>query len=317
MTYVWELAINAPRRGIEPASIMYKFDDEFSPYIELSFTDINEPGIPQIVHINPYQRYYSVFKTLLNPNLSLNPEEFRRMLLDIGFIRRALADEVFRTLIFPNVTFDEKEYRDLLANDEFIRSHVISELRQNYLEDERYGQKYLHDEKISRLRHRDLKADSPEIVDAIFDITVHHLIDIDVYMGMNMREYYINFIIQDMHHGYFGSHVQNKIAIFTRDEQVVIANNLVGLYTMSEEIFLLKESVRRIFKGSYIFSNAEERDEVVFYLRTEKTPVKEEKMELLQYLFLPFKCACDIYWDQIFGIIDVPEMMVTGEMMQY
>jgi len=317
MNYIWELAIQAKRIGSDPDNIVFIFDDDFSAYMELSFQDMNETGIPFTVAINPYYRYYEVFKELLNPDLSLDDNEFREMLLDLDFIRNNLPEEVFKSLFYPNVPKDEREYKELLANDEFMRSHVIEELREKYLADERHGQRYLRDEKINKLRYRDLKSDSPMIIGTAFDIIAHHLVDIDVHMGMNKREYYINFIINDMHQGYFGSNVKKHISVFTRDEQVIIANNLIALYTIGEEIHLLRDSVSRIFKGSYIFSNAEERDEVVFFLRTAKTDEKEEKMALLQYLFLPFKCDCEIYWEKIFGILDVPELMIMGNMMQY
>jgi len=33
MTYIWELAIQAKGRGIDSDTIVYKFDDDFSPYM--------------------------------------------------------------------------------------------------------------------------------------------------------------------------------------------------------------------------------------------------------------------------------------------
>ena len=231
MNYIWELVIRAGNNGIDTDLIEYRCGQPFSAYMELSFNEINERGIPldEPVEVNPFYRYYKIFKKLLDPNLNENQE----------------------------------------------------------------------------------------VVDAVLDISLHHLSDIDVLMGMNKREYYINFVIEDMKNGCLGSHIQKNIKVFTRDEQVIIADSLLALYSTGEEVNLLKESVKRIFKGAYIFSNAEERDEVVFFLRTKKTEEKEEKMALLQYLFLPFKCTCEIYWERIFGIIDVPELMVMGAMVQY
>ena len=315
MHYTWKLAIKALQNGMNPHTIRYKFDDDFSPYIEVNFTDLNEQGIPQEVYINPYYRYYSIFKELLNPDLTLGDDEFKRLLLNVDYIKNNLPDEVFKSLFFPDVPDDP--YRQLLRDDERMRKMVLDQIKEKYLDDEKYGQKYLHDTRLDILRHRDLKTDSPVIVENVLDLTVHHLIDIDVLMGMNRREYHINFVINDMHRGYFGSYVKKGIGIFSRGEQVIIANCLLSLYATAEEVHVLKESVRRIFIGSCIFSNAEERDEIVFWLRTKETPLKVEKMEVLQHLFLPFKCTCEIYWENIFGVIDVPEMMITGEISLY
>jgi len=229
MKYIWELAIRAQNSDIDPDTIHFQYAEPFSPYMELAFPCLNENGIPLAVEINPYYRYYEVFKNLLEPNLNENPE----------------------------------------------------------------------------------------IIAAMFDLAAHHLIDIDVLMGMNRREYYINFVLKDMKQGYYGTHVQKYIEVFTKEEQVIIANSLLVLYATGEEVNLLKESVKKIFKGAYIFSNAEEKDEVVFFLRTKQTKEKEEKMALLEHLFLPFKYACEIYWERMFGILEVPELMEIGEMVLY
>jgi len=280
MNYIWELAIRAKKGDIDLDSITYRFDEDFSPYMELSFADINESGIPTIVDINPYYRYYEVFKNLLSPDLLLSDEEFNK----------------------------------LLDDEEFLLSHFDEDELERIRDDN--GQ-LPDNEKIRNLRHRDMKSDYPEIVDTILDITVHHLAQIDVHMGMNKREYHVNFLINDMERGYYGSHIQKNMSIFVRDELVIIANNLLNLYASGEEIHLLKDSVRRIFKGAYVFSNTEERYEIVFFLKTKKTPEKENKMALLEYLFLPFRFTREIYWERIFGVIGTPELMVVGEIMQY
>ena len=229
MNYIWDHAIKALQQGIDQDNIFYKYGQPFSPYMELSFTDMNETKPHLEVEINPYYRYYSIFKELLEPNL------------------------------------DENE----------------------------------------------------ETVEAMLDTTIHHLKDIDVLMGMCRREYYIRFVIKDMHNGYFGSYIQKNIEALTQEEQKIVANNLLSLFETGECIYLLKETIRRIFKSAYVFSNAEEKDEIVFFLRTNETDEKWAKIEVIKYLFLPFKCNILIYWEHIFGLIGVPEMMKMGETMNY
>ena len=229
MNYIWELAIKAIRQGKDPNDIFYKYGRPFSPYMELSFVDMNETKVLPEVEINPYYRYYSVFKELFEPNVN----------------------------------------------------------------------------------------EPAEVIEVLHDITIHHLKNIDVLMGMSRREYYIRFIIKDMQSGYFGSYVQENIDVLTKDEQKIVANNLLDLYETAECIHLLKETVRRIFTRAYIFSNAEEKDEIVFFLRTNETAEKWIKIEVIKHLFLPFKCDILVYWEHIFGVIGVPEMMKIGETMNY
>jgi len=280
MNYIWEFVIRAKRNGIDLDTITYKFDDDVSPYMELSFANINETSILSTVNVNPFYRYYEIFKNLLSSDLLLDEEEFKRLLNDEEFVRSHFDDDELERLRDENGQLPDTE-------------------------------------KIRSLRHRDIKSDHPEIVNTVLDITVHHLAKIDIHMGMNKREYHINFLINDMKHGYLGSYVQKNMSIFTHDELVIVANNILNLYATGEEIHLLKDSVRRIFKGAYVFSNTEEYFEIVFFLRTVRTEAKEEKMALLRYLFLPFKYSYETYWEKMFGVIESPELMIMGDIVQY
>ncbi len=229
MNYIWELAIKAIENNIDPDTIFYKYGRPFSGYMELSFFEMNETKVLQDVEINPFYRYYSIFKELFEPNVNENED----------------------------------------------------------------------------------------IVNVIHDLSIHHLKDIDVMAGMNKREYYINFVINDMKNGYFGEYIKQKIDLFTYIEQKVIANNILTLHSTGECIHLLRDCVSRIFTKAYIFSNAVEKDEIVFFLRTEETPQKSEQIEVLKHLFLPFKCTVEVYWENIFGVFGVYEMMKIGRIMNY
>ncbi len=131
MNYIWELAINAIQKGIEEDSIFYTIGRPFSGYMELSMDCINETEIPQQVEINPYYRYFDIFKRLFEPNLNENQE----------------------------------------------------------------------------------------IIEVCHDLAIHHLKDIDVLMGMNKREYYIQFMIRDLENGYFGKYIKEKINVFSAKEK--------------------------------------------------------------------------------------------------
>ena len=229
MNYIWEVMIRAKEKGIDEADVFFKYGKPFSGYMELSFEDMNETDILHEIEINPFYRYYSIFKELFEPNVNENEE----------------------------------------------------------------------------------------LVEAIHDLIIHHLKDIDVLMGMNKRDYYINFVIEDMKNGYFGDYIQEKIDIFTNGEKKIIANSILNLYKTNECMHLLKDTVSRIFRNAYIFSNISERDEIILFLRTKETKEKQEQIEVLKYLFLPFKCNVEVYWEQIFGILGVNEFMRNDEIMNY
>jgi len=276
MNYIWDHAIKALQQGVDQDDIFYRYGQPFSPYMELSFIDINETK-PQIeVEINPYYRYYSIFKELFEPNFIVSEQ---------GSIGEGI-----------NGGGGDNANDNRLGDNESI-SDVGGINGYRGIAGDNHGDK--------------------TTVEVIHDIAIHHLKDIDVLMGMCRREYYIRFIIKDMHNGHFGIFIQENVSALTNEEQKIVANNILSLFETGECIHLLKATIRRIFTNAYVFSNAEEKDEIVFFLRTDETENKRAKIEVIKYLFLPFKCNILIYWQHIFGLIGVPEMMKMGETMNY
>lgn len=159
--------------------------------------------------------------------------------------------------------------------------------------------------------------ENKEIIEVIHDLSIHHLKDIDLFMGMSKKEYYINFIIEDMNNGIFGEYIKEKLSFFSIYELRIVANNLLNLFVTGEGVYLLKDTIKKIFTNTYIFSNAAERDEVIFFLRTKETKEKAEKISVIKYLFLPFKYTVLIYWEYIFGIIGIDELMKNDEILNY
>ena len=84
--------------------------------------------------------------------------------------------------------------------------------------------------------------ENPELIQVIFDLGIHHLIDIDVLMGMGRKEYYIAFLLCDIQVGHFGEEIQKSLNIFSIEEQKIIMNHLLKLYDTGEIIYLLKET---------------------------------------------------------------------------
>ncbi|WP_046228590.1 hypothetical protein [Paenibacillus algorifonticola] len=152
---------------------------------------------------------------------------------------------------------------------------------------------------------------------ALFDIMMHFLADVDLSQGMNLREYYIRFILRDIEDGLFGDEVKHGLTLFTRNEREVIAANLLRLYETGEAVYLLKDTMRKLFKRSTIYVNCEEKDELVFYVGQKRTEAVEARIELVRRLFLPVRFVTEIYWEYHFGLLDVEETMQIDRIALY
>lgn len=221
MNYIWDLLIKAEQSGLAKKDIHFVPAKVYSPYMELSNEAINTRVIEQKVEINPYYRFYDIFRDLFDVN-----------------------------------------------NNEDI-----------------------------------------ELRDTLFDIIIHFLADIDLIQGMNKREYYIKFVLMDIEMGIFGNSVREKIRLFNREEREVIARNILRLYETGEAVYLLRDTMRKIFKSSTIYANCEEKDELLIYIGQEENETTRAKLELIKEIFLPVRFHTEIYWKNHFGIIGVEETM--------
>lgn len=229
MNYIWELYIKARQTGVATDDICFKYGKPFSPYMELSFENINENNVLTEVEINPFYRLFDIFKKLFDPN---------------------------------------------------------------FIEDE-------------------------TVIEILHDVVVHHISDIDIFMGLNKKDYYIQFIIEDMKKGLFGKYIKDNVKTFNKEELRIISNNILNLYMTGENVYLLKETIKQIFKNVYIFTNSTEKDEVIFFMRTKKTSENLEKLEIIKYIFLPFKYDVDVYWEEFFGVIGVDSLMKIDTFLIY
>ncbi|RNB52780.1 iron-dependent peroxidase [Brevibacillus gelatini] len=156
-----------------------------------------------------------------------------------------------------------------------------------------------------------------ELRQVLFDIVTHLLAEIDLTQGMNKREYYIRFVLRDLEAGLFGSQAAENIKLFTRDEQEIIAGNLLRLYETGEAVYLLRDTMRKIFPHSTIYANCEEKDELLLYVGQAETDAARARLALILDIFLPVRFQTEIYWRNHFGILDVEETMQIDHIALY
>jgi len=229
MNYIWDLVIKAGQSGIHKKNIEFSVAESYSPYMELSCEVLNIRKIEHEVEVNPYYRYYEIFKDMFNINNN-----------------------------------EDREFRDKL-----------------------------------------------------FDTTMHFLSDIDVLQGMNKKEYYIRFILKDINSGLLGNSAKEKINLFNEEEKAMLAGNILKLYITGQALYLLKDTLRHIFKGSIIYANYETLDELLFFINYRRNAVNESKLELIKEIFLPVKFRTEVYWKDHFGIIGVEETMKVDSIAMY
>lgn len=84
MNYIWDVFLKADEQNIPREKISFVPAKIYSPYMEISFGNLNTKSLPDdnIIEVNPYYRFYHIFKELLNINFE-ESIELREVLFDI------------------------------------------------------------------------------------------------------------------------------------------------------------------------------------------------------------------------------------------
>ncbi|WP_077611738.1 hypothetical protein [Clostridium sp. Marseille-P2415] len=76
MNYLWELMLQLKKQEVPEKSIRFQMPHEFSTYMELSSPYLNQKEVEEgaAVEINPYYRFYNIFKDFFQPDLKEFPK---------------------------------------------------------------------------------------------------------------------------------------------------------------------------------------------------------------------------------------------------
>lgn len=83
MNYIWEIVLSAKKNGIEEEQLQYQQAREYSPYMEVSFYDLNIASVDHNrIEVNPFYRFHDIFDRLLNLN-NTDYEKTKDIFLDV------------------------------------------------------------------------------------------------------------------------------------------------------------------------------------------------------------------------------------------
>ena len=152
------------------------------------------------------------------------------------------------------------------------------------------------------------------MVKKVFSNLIFHLLgEVDLYIGQCKKDIIIKEIVRDIESGTLGALSAKEFQLFKRYEKVKIGEVFYGMNNSLDMIEAFKNVIKLLYKDSIIYDNQYSSTNIVLYLNYKENENKE-KIEFLKRLFLPLGIGVDIFWELHFGVIDVPETCVIGEM---
>ncbi|WP_099190450.1 hypothetical protein [Tepidibacter mesophilus] len=144
MNYIWDILVRADQQNIKKENITFKCAKTYSPYMEVAFEDLNKSEIDEslIVEINPYYRFFPIFKDIFDINFE-ESIELREVLFDILIhflgnvdLKQGLSkEEYYKKYIIKDILeniFSQKIKKSIQIFNDKEREIVISSLIKLY-----------------------------------------------------------------------------------------------------------------------------------------------------------------------------------------
>lgn len=111
MNYLWEVFLKAEKQGIDEKNFRFVMAKEYSAYMEVSEPFLNQQDVVEgmVIEINPYFRFYDIFKNLYHPEMC-----------EYISLRESITNLIFHQLAKNDVLFGmtrEEYYKKLLYQD--------------------------------------------------------------------------------------------------------------------------------------------------------------------------------------------------------
>ena len=169
---------------------------------------------------------------------------------------------------------------------------------------------------VNELLNPDLTGQK-ELRAELFNMVFHILANLDLQEGLNKRVLTGRLIIKSIEQGRYGGEIRELFTILNKWEKVIVADGIQDKYNYLREIEVFKKVFKSIYSDSLIYDFPGKEEELVLFINEKKTPKNQKKEKLLEKLFLPVGLRCRKTWEHHFGIMDVDETMVLGELVIY
>jgi len=152
-----------------------------------------------------------------------------------------------------------------------------------------------------------------KIRDSIFNILIHFLGELDLYLGQNKKDIIIKEMVKNIEKGAFGENIKSNFKVFKEYEKVVIADGLYCMYNYLNMLEAFKKVFKTIFSDSIIYDRLTSETNIVIYLNYKQTKENILKVNFIKEMFLPLGLEIDLFWEKHFGVIGVDITMRIGE----
>ena len=150
----------------------------------------------------------------------------------------------------------------------------------------------------------------------IENILFQYLARLDSIRGKHLISLQEDGIEKEIKDGRYGSFVKQVFAKLNDFERNAVKSYLFQHYKRSGKISFYREVVQAFFPGSVLYIHSFDK-KLLLYIPHNREKDKEEKLRMLEFLFLDAGQVTDVYWNEHFGILGRDWSMQLDKLVLY
>ena len=150
----------------------------------------------------------------------------------------------------------------------------------------------------------------------IENVLFQYLARLDTVRGKHLVSVQEDRIEKEIQNGRYGSFVKRIFGELTDYERNIIKTFLLRQHRSQGRYCFYREVVQSVFPGSIVYIHSSDK-KLLLYIPQNRGKNKEEKLEMLKFLFLETGQATDIYWNRHFGILGRDWSMQLNKVVLY
>lgn len=143
----------------------------------------------------------------------------------------------------------------------------------------------------------------------LFDITMHFLVNVDIYSGFTRQDLYLLKIKESLLKGHYGKEIANTFEQLKKEEKEIVLLFLIKELKLGSSLRLLRELLTQIYPTMMLYQVKTKEYCVLLYLGIKEEEWEKKRLQLFLDLFVPILYQVRVFWEHHFGVIDIEETM--------
>lgn len=154
---------------------------------------------------------------------------------------------------------------------------------------------------------------SEEYKEWLCDIYMHYLTILEWRRGINVQEYNIYRIRNELESGKYGENIAETYKQLTREEKYYVAHMLKQQMETKESVNKFSDVLVAILRDGIVYKNQNNEKQILYYINVKENTKENKIIDMICDLFLPIGYELRVFRENHFAVLGEEQTMTIGE----